>query len=64
MLGGFFLSIIFVYLFMENAYFFGFESDYIFNQKNFIGVYQQLACPAKLGLASSAGGIGQKEHSF
>ena len=38
MLGGFFLSIIFVYLFMENAYFFGFESDYIFNQKNFIRI--------------------------
>ena len=38
MLGGFFLSIIFVYLFMHNAYFFGFESNYIFNQKNFIRI--------------------------
>ena len=38
MLGGFFLSIIFVYLFINNAYFFGFESDYIFNQNNFIRI--------------------------
>jgi len=38
MLGGFFLSIIFVYLILNNASFFGFEADYRIDQKNFIRI--------------------------
>ena len=33
-------------------------------KKAFIGVYRGLACPAQVELASSAGGIGQKELVF
>ena len=33
-------------------------------KKTFIGVYRELACPAQVELASSAGGIGQKKHLF
>ena len=39
MLGGFFLSIIFVYLILNNASFFGFEADYRIDQKNFIRIF-------------------------
>ena len=34
MLGGFFLSLIFVYLFLDNAKFLGFETDYNFQKSN------------------------------
>ncbi len=38
MFGGFLLSIIFVYLFMENAYHLGFETHYIFGTTDFIRI--------------------------
>ena len=39
MFGGFFLSIIFVYLFLSNTKFLGFETDYSFEKRDFIEVF-------------------------